>query len=141
MLPATCCRTCGDWVVIQSHAAEAGPVGGSPSRVAIQQASAACCGAGGDGVLSGGFEAGWHPGMTIEQVAEGVKFADAQFGGGGQVGLDDGEIGESFNGAPGSSGAALLHLDGADCPLGFVVQANRRLHVIGAVRRQRAGCG
>src|SRR5690348_4287214 len=40
--------------------------------VAIQQASAACCGAGGDDVLSGGFEAGWHPGMAVEQVAEGA---------------------------------------------------------------------
>jgi len=56
--------------------------------------------------------------MAVEQVAEGAKFADAPFGGGGQVGLDDGEIGESFDGAPASSGAALLDLDGADCPVG-----------------------
>ena len=90
-------------------------------QVAIQQASAACCGACGDGVLSGGFEAGWHPGVAVEQVAEGVEFADAPFGSGGQVGLDDGEVGESFDSAPASSGAALLDLDGADCPLGFVV--------------------
>jgi len=89
--------------------------------VAIQQASAACWGAGGDGVLSGGFEAGWHPGMAVEQVAEGGELADAPFGGGGQVELDDGEIGESFDGAPASSGAALLDLDGADCSLGLVV--------------------
>jgi len=62
--------------------------------------------------------------VAVEQVAEGVEFADAPFGGGGQVGLDEREVGESFDGAPGSSGAALLDLDRADCPLGFVVGEN-----------------
>ena len=67
------------------------------------------------------FESGWHPGVAVEQVAEGVEFADAPFGGGGQVGLDEREVGESFDGAPAASGAALLDLDGPDCPFGFVV--------------------
>jgi hypothetical protein len=34
--------------------------------------------------------------VAVEQVAEGVELADAPFGGGGQVGLGDGEVGESF---------------------------------------------
>ena len=59
--------------------------------------------------------------MAVEQGAEGVEFADAPFGGGGQVGLDDGEVGEPVDGAPASSGAALLDLDRADGAPGFVV--------------------
>jgi len=59
--------------------------------------------------------------MATEEVAEGVEFADAPFSGGGQIGLDEREFGESFEGSPGTSGAALLDLDGPDCPLGFVV--------------------
>ena len=110
-------------------------------RVAIQQASGACCGVGVPRVLSGWFQAGWYPRVALEQGAEGVEFADAPFGGGGQVGLDDGEVGEPVDGAPASAGAALLDLDRAQGALCFVVQANRRLRVIGAVRRQRAGCG
>ena len=51
-------------------------------------------------MLSGRFEAGWYPGAAVEQVTEGVEFADAPFGGDGQVGLDDGEIGESLDGPP-----------------------------------------
>ena len=92
-------------------------------------------------VLSGWLESGGYPGGAVEQVAERVEFADSPFGGGGQVGLDEGELGQALQGASGSCGAALLDLDGPDGPLGFVVQANRRLRVIGAVRRQRAGCG
>jgi hypothetical protein len=69
--------------------------------------------------LSGRFEAGREPGVAGEEVAEGVEFADAPFAGGGQVGLHEGELGESFEGSPGPSGAALLDLDGPDCPLGF----------------------
>jgi len=61
--------------------------------------------------------------MATEEVAEGVEFGDAPFGGGGQVGVDEGELGESFEGSPGASGAALLDLDGADRPLGFVVRS------------------
>ena len=71
--------------------------------------------------LSGGLEPGWLPGVAFEQVAEGVEFGDAPFGGGGQVGLDDGEVGEPLQGAPGAAGAALLDFDGPDGPLRFVV--------------------
>src|SRR5580698_5856979 len=77
-----------------------------------------CCG--GDG-LAAGFGCGWYPGGAVEQVAEGVEFADAPFGGGGQVGLDDGEFGQAFDGAPAAAGGALLDFDRADGPLGFVV--------------------
>src|SRR5712691_2274033 len=52
----------------------------------------------GVGALSGGFEAGREPGVAAEEVAEGVEFADAPFRGGGEVGLDEGELGESFEG-------------------------------------------
>jgi hypothetical protein len=79
--------------------------------------------------------------MSIEQVAQGGELADAPFGGGGQVGLDDGEIGESFEGAPASSGAALLDLDGADGPFGFVVRSRCRLRVVRVLRSIRIGCG
>jgi len=41
--------------------------------------------------------------MAVEEVAERVEFADAPFGGGGQVGLDDREVGESGHGAPAAS--------------------------------------
>ena len=53
--------------------------------------------------LSGGFEAGREPCAAVEQVAEGVEFAETPFGGGGQVGLDEREVGEPFDGAPASS--------------------------------------
>ena len=59
--------------------------------------------------------------MAVEQIAECVEFAEAPFAGGGQVGLDEGEFGESFEGAPAASGAALLDFDRPDCPLGFVI--------------------
>jgi hypothetical protein len=57
--------------------------------------------------LSGGFETGWEPGIATEEVAEGVEFADAPFRGGGQVGLDERELGEPFECPPGASRAAL----------------------------------
>ena len=66
---------------------------------------------------SGGFEAGWYPGSAVEQVAEGVEFAEAPFGGGGQVGLDDREAREALEGSPAAAGAALLHFNGPDCLL------------------------
>src|SRR5450756_1690614 len=83
-----------------------------------------CGGTGSSPVLSGGFESGWHPGMAVEEVAEGVEFADAPFGGGGQVGLDDGEVGESLDGPPAAPGAALLDLDRPDCSFRLVVREN-----------------
>ena len=93
------------------------------------------------GCLSGWFGAGWYPGMAVEQGAEGVEFADAPFGGGGQVGLDDGEVGEPVDGAPASSGAALLDLDRADGALCFVVRSRCRLRVVRVLRSIRIGCG
>jgi len=71
--------------------------------------------------LSGGFGAGREPGVAAEEVAEGVEFADAPFRGGGQVRLDEGELGESFEGPPAATGAALLDLDRPDRPLGLVI--------------------
>ena len=47
---------------------------------------------------------GWQPGAVGEQLGEGVERVDAPFGGGGQVGVDDREVGESFQGAPAASG-------------------------------------
>src|SRR5579859_1253185 len=73
------------------------------------------------GALSAGLECGWYPGAAAEKGAEGVEFAVAPSGGGGQVGLDDGEVGEAVEGAPASAGAALLDFDGPDGALGFVV--------------------
>ena len=91
--------------------------------------------------VSGWLEAGGYPWGAVEQVAEGVEFADLPFGGGGQVGLDDGEFGQALEGAPASAGAALLDFDGPDGPLGFVVRAGRRLRMVRVIRRLRAGCG
>jgi hypothetical protein len=71
-------------------------------------------------VLCGGLEGGRYPGVAVEEVAEGVEFADAPFGGGGQVGLDDREVGEAVEGAPAAAGGALLDLDGADVALGLM---------------------
>ena len=45
--------------------------------------------------------------MADEEVAEGVEFAGTPFRGGGQIGLDEGELGEPFQGSPAASGAAL----------------------------------
>jgi hypothetical protein len=71
--------------------------------------------------LSGGFEAGREPCAAVEQVAEGVEFADAPFGGGGQLGLYEREVGERVDGPPAASRAALLDLDRPDRPVGFVI--------------------
>jgi hypothetical protein len=38
-----------------------------------------------------------------EELAEGVEFVDAPFGGGGEVGVDEGEVGEAVQGAPASA--------------------------------------
>jgi hypothetical protein len=54
-------------------------------------------------VLSGGFESGRESGLAVEQVAEGVESADVPFGRGGQVGVDDREVGEPFDGSAAAS--------------------------------------
>ena len=86
--------------------------------------------------LSGGFEAGREPGVATEEVTEGVEFADAPFRGGGQVGLDEGELRESFEGPPAASGTALLDLDGQDCPLGFIVREDLQVRAGGEPQDQ-----
>ena len=45
----------------------------------------------------------------------------APLGGGGQVGLRDGEVGQSLQGAPGTAGGALLDFDGSDVSFCLVV--------------------
>ena len=50
--------------------------------------------------------------MAVEEVAEGVESADAPFGGGREVGLGDGEVGEALDGPPAASRAVLLDLTG-----------------------------
>jgi hypothetical protein len=46
--------------------------------------------------------------------------ASMPFGGGGQVGLDDREVGESLQDAPAAAGGALRDFDGPYSALGFV---------------------
>jgi hypothetical protein len=57
-------------------------------------------------------------------------------GASGQVGLDEGELGESFECPPGASGAALLDLDGPDCPLSFVVREDVQVRAGGEAQDQ-----
>ena len=76
---------------------------------------------------------GREPWAVCEELAQRVELADAPFGGGGEVGLDDCEVGEPFEGAPAAAGSALLDLDGADVALRLLVNptvrsvANRRI--------------
>src|SRR3984885_14873145 len=88
----------------------------------------------GDGGEPGGPGAGWgrrvamlaglgcgrEPGVAGEQAGQGVEGLDAPFGGGGQVGADDGEVGEAEQGAPGAAGGVLGDLDRADVAFGLV---------------------
>ena len=46
---------------------------------------------------------------------------DPPFAGGGQVGLDDGEVGQACEGAPGAAAGALLDLDRAEVAFCLVV--------------------
>ena len=61
-----------------------------------------------------------EPGSGVEELDERVEGVDAPFAGGGQVGLDDGEVGQAEDGAPGPAGGALLDLDRADVALGLM---------------------
>jgi hypothetical protein len=66
--------------------------------------------------LSGRLESGGYPGGAVEQVAEGVEFADLPFGGGGQVGLDDGEFCPAVEGAPDTEPACQPRRRSVDHP-------------------------
>jgi hypothetical protein len=55
-------------------------------------------------------------------LGEDGEAVHAPFGGGGQVGLDDGEVGDAIEGAPASAGVALLDLCGADVAFTLVVR-------------------
>src|SRR5215475_10005672 len=63
----------------------------------------------------------WEPGPGGEQLGECVEGVGAVFGGGGQVGPDDGEVGEALQGALGAAACALFDFDGPDFTLGGVV--------------------
>jgi hypothetical protein len=52
----------------------------------------------------------------------------AHFGGGGQVGLDNGELGQALQGAPAAAGGALLHAAGHRCRHGPAVTAWQHGH-------------
>ncbi len=57
-------------------------------------------------------ERGGDPGaVAVEEAVQGLESGDAPVRGGGQVGLDDGEVGQTREGAPGAAGGALLDLD------------------------------
>lgn len=55
-------------------------------------------------------------------MGEDVEAVQAPFGGGGQVGLDDGEVGDAVEGAPAAAGGALLDLGRADVAFTLVVR-------------------
>ena len=55
-------------------------------------------------------------------MGEDGEAVQAPFGGGGQVGLNDGEVGDAGQGAPASAGGALLDLRGADVAFTLVVR-------------------
>src|SRR6266567_6382992 len=63
---------------------------------------------------------GREPWSGGEELGEGVKLVDSPLASGGQVGLDDREVGESVEGSPASAGCAHLHLDGAYVAFGLV---------------------
>ena len=73
---------------------------------------------GGAGWLLAGLECGREPWGAVEEAAKGVDGVDVPFGGGGEVGLDGGEVGQSLQGAPASAGGTLLDPDGADGAVG-----------------------
>jgi len=70
------------------------------------------------------------------------------FGGGGEVGVDGGEVGEALEGAPGAAAGALLDFDGADVAFGLVVRPGDGQvgdepedHVVVAVESSDEGAG
>jgi hypothetical protein len=83
---------------------------------------------------------GRTPGVYGEEAAQDGEYVLAVFAGGVDVaaGIQP-VLGGVFAGE--APGYLLLGLVRPDAALADVIQANRRLRVIGAVRRQRAGCG
>ena len=80
------------------------------------------------------------PGPAGHEVVQGVHGVLAVFAGGVDVAADvEAVLGGVVAGQ--AAGYLLLGFQGADAALADVIQANRRLRVIGVVRRQRAGCG
>jgi hypothetical protein len=71
-------------------------------------------------VASAGPDSGWQPGAGGEELGERAQSTDAPLGGGGQVGADDGEVGQALEGAPAAAGGALLDLDRAHVALGLI---------------------
>ena len=80
------------------------------------------------------------PGVAEHELVQDLVGAEAVLAGGVDVAADvEAVLGDVVAGQ--AAGDLLLGFQRADAALADVVQANRRLRVIGAVRRQRAGCG
>ena len=80
------------------------------------------------------------PGRAEHEVVQDVHGVLAVLAGGVDVAAGiEAVLGDVVAGQ--AAGDLLLCFQGPDAALADVVQANRRLRVIGAVRRQRAGCG
>ena len=71
-----------------------------------------------------------HPCVTSTDGPSGAQWmsgtgeppvVESPFGGGGQVGRDEGEVGQTGRGAPGAAGGALLDLGRADVALALIV--------------------
>ena len=58
----------------------------------------------------------------VNSCSKASRLVDAPLGGGGHVGADDGEVGQSLQGAPAAPGGALLDLDRADVSFRQVVR-------------------
>jgi hypothetical protein len=85
---------------------------------------------------------GWgKPWPGGEQLTQGIEGVDAPLGGGGQIGLHHGEVGESGQGAPAATGGALLDLHRSDVSFGLVVRPSRRLRVVRMLGSVRSWCG
>ena len=83
---------------------------------------------------------GRSPGPAGHEVMQDVHGILAVLAGGVDVTADvEPVLGDVVAGQ--AAGDFLLCFQGPDSSFADVVQANRRLRVIGAVRRQRAGCG
>ena len=66
--------------------------------------------------------AGGSQAPVVNSCSKASRLVDAPLGGGGHVGADDGEVGQSLQGAPAAPGGALLDLDRADVSFRQVVR-------------------